>query len=207
MRECLLHKREQRPTSLTGLCQTPATILTYLSPLFICKWVKNSATPNKYQLFISLTQQITCTHTHARTHSTPAPHCLHTRMYQLLSVYTLEGDSRNTPQQSAISLLSTYPQTEMFPGPSPLPCLPASPLVCLRLWAGLKLQTGNLRVALVIQASPCLIPHKQTPKHPPPFIFSPQLGFAASAPIGWPAAQSPHLFGGIGSGLFSFLYC
>ena len=115
-------------------CQTPVTILTYLSPLFICKWVKNSATPNKYHLFISLTKQITCTvhtHTRAHTHSTPAPHCVQTRMNQLLSVYTLERDSRNTQRQSAFSLLSTYPQTVTFPGPFALLRLPASPSVCL----------------------------------------------------------------------------
>ena len=206
MQECLftLGKCEQRPTSLTGLCQTPVTILTYLSPPLYLQ-VGQKLSNSKQVPPLHFTHTTDNVHTHA--HSLYPPHCVHTRMYQLLSVYTLERDSRNTQQLSAISLLSTYPQTEMFPGPFPLPCLPASPLVCLRLWAGLELQTGNLRVALVIQASPCLIPHKQTPKHPPPFIFSPQLGFAASAPIGWPAAQSPHLFRGIGSGLSSFLYC
>lgn len=77
---------------------------------------------------------------------------------------------------------------KMFPGPC-LPPLPAGQLCCLRLWAGLELyQTGNLRVALVIQASPCLIPHKQTPtpppKPPPPTPPSHPLLFSAhnSAP-------------------------
>lgn len=66
---------------------------------------------------------------------------------------------------------------KMFPEPY-LPPLPAGQHCCLRLWAGLELhQTGNLRVALVIQASPCLIPHKQTPTPhpptPPPLYFQP----------------------------------
>ncbi|CAB1444313.1 unnamed protein product [Pleuronectes platessa] len=56
----------------------------------------------------------------------------------------------------------------MCPGPYLTP-LPVAQLCCLRLWAGLQLyQTGNLRVALVIQASPCLIPHKQTLTTPHP---------------------------------------
>lgn len=99
----------------------------------------------------------------------------------------------------------------MFPGPY-LPPLPAGQLCCLRLWAGLELyQTGNLRVALVIQASPCLIPHKQTPTPPtttttpPPSVFSPQLGSASPALIGLTAAHSPHLLVGIGWRLFPFL--
>lgn len=65
---------------------------------------------------------------------------------------------------------------KMFPEPY-LPPLPAGQHCCLRLWAGLELhQTGNLRVALVIQASPCLIPHKQTPTpHPPTTNTTPPL--------------------------------
>ncbi|KAI4828312.1 hypothetical protein KUCAC02_022410 [Chaenocephalus aceratus] len=44
------------------------------------------------------------------------------------------------------------------------------------------------------------------PLQPPPFIFSPQLGSAASlALIGLTAAHSPHLLVGIGWQLFSFL--
>ena len=105
---------------------------------------------------------------------------------------------------------------KMFPGPC-LPPLPAGQLCCLRLWAGLELyQTGNLRVALVIQASPCLIPHKQTPTpptqttttnptFPPPSVFSPQLCSASLALIGLTAAHSPHLLIGIGWRLFPFL--
>lgn len=102
---------------------------------------------------------------------------------------------------------------KMFPEPY-LPPLPAGQHCCLRLWAGLELhQTGNLRVALVIQASPCLIPHKQTPtSHPPaptpphpPSIFSPQLSFASPTLIGLTAAHSPHLLVGTGWRLFPFL--
>lgn len=102
---------------------------------------------------------------------------------------------------------------KMFPEPY-LPPLPAGQHCCLRLWAGLELhQTGNLRVALVIQASPCLIPHKQTPTPQPPAptpphppsIFSPQLSFASPTLIGLTAAHSPHLLVGIGWRLFPFL--
>lgn len=45
-------------------------------------------------------------------------------------------------------------------------CQLAGQLCCLPPWARLELRTGNLQVALVIQPSYCLIPHKQTPTPP-----------------------------------------
>lgn len=106
----------------------------------------------------------------------------------------------------------------MFPWPC-LTSLPVGQLCCLGLWAGLQLnQRGNLQVVLVIQASPRLIPHKQTltpssnhhhhhrRRHcPTSSIFSPQLCSASPTLIGLAAAHSPHLFAGIGSWLFPFL--
>lgn len=67
-------------------------------------------------------------------------------------------------QYICMSLEGLPNRQKMFPS---LPPLPAGQLCCLCLWAGQELyQTGNLQVALVIQASPCLIPHKQTPTRP-----------------------------------------
>lgn len=94
-------------------------------------------------------------------------------------------------------------------------CQLAGQLRCLPPWARLQLRTGNLRVALVIQASHCLIPHKQTPTppslhstpppntrtrnhHPTPCAFSPRLSSASSAVIGLTEARSPHLLVEIG---------
>ncbi|TNN75023.1 hypothetical protein EYF80_014769 [Liparis tanakae] len=46
--------------------------------------------------------------------------------------------------------------------------------------------------------------HHRCRRRPPP-VFSPQLGSASPALIGWTAAHSPHLLVGIGCRSFSFL--
>ncbi len=63
-----------------------------------------------------------------------------------------------------------------------------------------QLQTGNLRVALVTQASPCLILHRQTPTNSPTLFSAHCSGFTSPSAIGLPAPQSPHLPTRIGYG-------
>ncbi|KAF4097712.1 hypothetical protein G5714_021720 [Onychostoma macrolepis] len=87
---------------------------------------------------------------------------------------------------------------------SPSACLPAS---VPGQGSGLEqLQTGNFRVALVTQASPCLIPHRQTPTNSPTLFSAHCSGFTSPSAIGLPAPQSPHLPTRIGYRLFPFLY-
>lgn len=74
-------------------------------------------------------------------------------------------------------------------------------------------------MAVVTQASPCLIPHRQAPTTSslPPLSLPPSLppsplfsahccGFASCHAIGLTAAHSPHLPDGIGWRLFPFLH-
>ncbi|KAK9967520.1 hypothetical protein ABG768_001916 [Culter alburnus] len=87
---------------------------------------------------------------------------------------------------------------------SPSACLPAS--VPGQGSALEQLQTGNFRVALVTQASPCLIPHSQTPTNSPTLFSAHCSSFTSPLVIGLPASQSPHLPTRIGYWLFPFLY-
>lgn len=104
----------------------------------IFKWVKNSSKPPHPSHSVS--QLVLLDLFYSRL----------TALFLSVTVFRHRGHARQTGRKR-------------FPG------LPrrAGQLCCLPLWAGLELhQTGNLRVALVIQPSHCLIPHKQTPTPP-----------------------------------------
>lgn len=92
----------------------------------------------------------------------PIPRTLcHNSCYSICFNLILPLSSSQWKSTDSVDMLATQAETVSQAW------LLAGQLCCLPLWAGLELhQTGNLRVALVIQPSHCLIPHKQTPTPP-----------------------------------------
>lgn len=123
------------------------TFSTDLFASFICKWVKNSELYQAPSLPLSITQ-------HAMLFifiCLPLFKPSVTVLRHTVCVSGCLGSAYQIGRKCFLSLSASH-------------CLLVNSAAFV---SGQKLhQTGNLQVAIVIQASPCLIPHKQTPTPP-----------------------------------------